>query len=582
MKFAFLEPKAPGRHIFSRIQLPRLGNVLLATLLARRGHQCRVLIEEVRPIRPEDLEWADVVGISSTTSTAPAAYRWAAAARRLGKRVVMGGPHVTFLPDEALEHADFVVRGEGEETLLELAEALEGEREPSGILGLSYLDAGGTRHNPSRPLLTDLDALPSPDFSFVEGWKPSRVLPLSTSRGCPFACRFCSVVPMFGSRYRFQSVGRVLEDLGRYASSTQHVFFCDDNFAARPRRAKEICRGILDRGMKLEWSAQVRTDCANDPELLDLMARAGCWCVFLGLESINPRTLEAYDKRQSVDDIRRGVAAFRERRIRTHGMFVSGCDTDDRQTLRETVRFAREAAIDTVQFLNLTPAPGTPIFEEMERAGRIRTRDWSLYDAHHVVFEPVRFTPDELQNETQRASARFYSLRGAVRTLMRRDLFGFGLRLFAWQESRRNRLGKRPFLHGLRGELLRGAAKLKELLPTERVRSVALPTVGLSDDQKRFLLEFVRHKDERAQVKRLLAESLENRLKCMSTTHFGLSSPVMNVSRLEAGARLALASVRAASRALDITADAAIKKPKRREKETGVDFSLVDYTRGIS
>jgi hypothetical protein len=297
---------------------------------------------------------------------------------------------------------------------------------------------------------------------------------------------------MFGSRYRFQSVGRVLDDLERYATSTRHVFFCDDNFAARRGRAKEICRGILDRGLKIEWSAQVRTDCAQDPELLDLMAKAGCWCVYLGLESTNPRTLEAYDKRQSVDDIRRSIAAFRGRSIRVHGMFVFGCDTDDRRTLRDTVRFARQTEIDTVQFLILTPAPGTPVYDDLTRAGRIRTRDWSLYDAHHVVFEPVRFTPDELQHETERASARFYSLGGALRSLKRGDLFGSGLRLYAWHETRRNRQGKRPFLRALRQEVFRGAQAVRELLPKERVHAVALPTVGLSEEQKRFLVAYVR------------------------------------------------------------------------------------------
>ncbi|MDW7709659.1 MAG: radical SAM protein [Deferrisomatales bacterium] len=490
MRYLFIEPKAPGQHIFSRIPIPRLGNVLLATILARHGYECRVLVEEVRPVRTEDIAWADVVGISSTTTTAPAAYAWADLARAAGKIVVMGGPHVSFLADEALEHSDYVVRGEGDEAMLELAQALGGTRDPASIGGLSYRAAGAVRHNPSRPFLQDLDPLPTPDFSLVEGWSPRRVLPLSTSRGCPFQCRFCSVIPMFGTRYRFHSVGRVLDDLARAAASSRHVFVCDDNFAADKKRARAICQGMLDRGIRVQWSAQVRADCARDTELVDLMARAGCWYVYIGFESLNPHTLESFGKRQTVDDIRHAVEAFRGRGIRIHGMFVLGADQDDRRSIRETARFARRARIDSVQFLILTPTPGTPIHDEMAAAGRLLTRDWALYDAHHVVYEPLQLTPDELQREAERASARFYSLGSVLRGAARLDLFDMGLKLYAWGAARRLQRGKAPFLQNLRAGVLKGAQDLRQVLPA-RARLIALPTAGLPEGDRRFLVKFM-------------------------------------------------------------------------------------------
>lgn len=491
MRYLFIEPKAPGQHVFSRIPIPRLGNVLLATILARHGYDCRVLVEEVRSVRAEDVAWADVVGISSTTTTAPAAYAWADRARAAGKIVVMGGPHVSFLADEALEYSDYVVRGEGDEAMLELARALDGTRDPATIGGLSYRAAGAVRHNPSRPFLQDLDSLPTPDFSLVEGWSPRRVLPISTSRGCPFQCRFCSVIPMFGTRCRFQSVDRVLDDLSRAASSARHVFVCDDNFAADPKRARAICQGVLDRGIRVEWSAQVRVDCARDTELVDLMARAGCFYVYIGFESLNPRTLEAFGKRQTVQDIRSAVAVFRRRGIRIHGMFVLGADQDDRRSIRETARYARQARIDSAQFLILTPTPGTPIHDEMAAAGRLLTRDWALYDAHHVVYEPLQLTPDELQREAERATARFYSLGNALRGAARLDLFDVGLKLYAWGAARRLRRGKALFLETLRDGVLRGAQQLRQVLPAGP-RRVALPTAGLAEGQRRFLVQFLR------------------------------------------------------------------------------------------
>ena len=491
MRVLFVEPRPPRPHVFSRIQLPRVGPVLLATILNERGHEARVVVEEIRDITEADLEWADAVGISTLTPTAPRAYALADRVRAMGKPVFMGGPHVTFLPDEALDHVDVVVRGEGDETVPELVDAWAKGGAVEGIAGISFRRGGQTVHTPDRPLLKDLDDLPSPDFSLVTGWSTRRVTPISTSRGCPFRCRFCSVIPMFGTRYRFQSVGRVLADLERYAGTTEHVFFCDDNFAAHRGRARAICEGILARGLDLEWSAQVRTDVARDPDLVRLMARSGCWYVFIGLESINPKTLEAYDKRQTVQDIRRSVEVFHEHGIHVHGMFVLGADTDDRTTVRRTVEFARSLSIESVQFLILTPAPGTGLFEDMEKQGRLLTKDWTLYDGHHVVFEPVHFTPDELQREAVRATARFYSLRRVCVRIGRRNWFHAGLNLYAWHQARRFRRSVRPFVKALRRDLEKSLAPLRQALTRRRIRRVAYPVEGVPSEHLQYLRELL-------------------------------------------------------------------------------------------
>ncbi len=491
MRVLFIEPRPPRPHVFSRIRLPRLGSILLATILNGRGHESRVIVEEVHELSQEDLEWADAVGISTLTPTAPRAYAVADRARAMGKPVFMGGPHVTFLPDEALEHCDVVVRGEGDESVPELVDALEAGRSLDGIAGISFRRDGRTVHTPDRPLLGDLDRLPSPDFSLVEGWSPKRVTPLSTSRGCPFRCRFCSVIPMFGARYRFQSVSRVLADVETYSRHTDHIFFCDDNFAANRARARAICEGILERGLRVEWSAQVRTDVARDASLVELMARSGCWCVFIGLESINPRTLEAYDKRQSVEDIRRSVEVFRSHGIWVHGMFVLGADPDDRDTVRQTVRFARGAGIESVQFLVLTPAPGTGLYDDLRAQGRLVTTDWELYDGHHVVFEPVHFTPDELQREAMRAAARFYNLRRVGAALSRRDWFYAGLSLYAWHQARRFRRSGRPFVRALRRGVAERIEPLRQILRAGRVRRVAFPVEGVPAEHLRYLRELL-------------------------------------------------------------------------------------------
>ncbi len=343
----FIEARSPGAHVFSAFPIPRLGTILLATILKARGYRTRVYIEDVA--RPDwaALEKADVVGISSTTSTAPRAYALADGFRARGKTVIMGGPHPTFVADEALRHADYVVRGEGEETIVRLLDSLRQGAPLDGIDGLSYNTPAGPVHNPPRGLIQDLDGYPAPDFSLVHGWKRRPVIPIATSRGCPFDCKFCSVIKMFGRRYRFKSVERVLSEIPASANGRRpFVFFVDDNFTANRDRTRELLSRMIESGRKIEWSAQVRSDAAGDPELLRLMKDSGCRTVYIGFESINPLTLKAFRKKQGVEDIVRAVRAFKSHGIRIHGMFVLGADTDDLGVVSATGRFARDAGID--------------------------------------------------------------------------------------------------------------------------------------------------------------------------------------------------------------------------------------------
>ena len=224
-KIIFIEPKAPGFHIYSKWSLPRLGTVMLGTVLRNLGHDVKIYVEEIRKIEKEDLYSADLVGISTITSTAPRAYSLADEIRERGIPVVMGGAHPTFMPDEALEHADFVVRGEGEDAIVELIDVLDGKRQSGTVAGLSYRENNEIHHNPPRAFCPDLDAHPSPDLSLIVGFgsgtrsffKYNPIIPVVTSRGCPFHCRFCSVTTMFGRKYRFRSTTTI----SRRASSAR-------------------------------------------------------------------------------------------------------------------------------------------------------------------------------------------------------------------------------------------------------------------------------------------------------------------------------------------------------------------------
>lgn len=208
------------------------------------------------------------------------------------------------------------------------------------------------------------------------------------------------------------------------------VFFYDDNFVANPENTKRLLRLMIENKLTPGWTAQVRVDASEDEELLELMKASNCFFVYLGLESTNPETLRSYRKKLSVEQIQRGIERFHQYGIRTHGMFVLGADTDDVQTVRETVKFALKNKIDTVQFLILTPVPGTRFFKEMDEQGRLLTKDWSLYDGHHVVHRPLRMTPYQLQKETFKAMAKFYSVWELIRLFLRFDFVNFIYRTY--------------------------------------------------------------------------------------------------------------------------------------------------------
>ncbi|HOX29157.1 MAG TPA: radical SAM protein, partial [bacterium] len=217
-------------------------------------------------------------------------------------------------------------------------------------------------------------------------------------------------------------------ELQRY--NGRRIFFVDDNFTAVPRRSVELLEQMIRRGIHLKtWSAQARVDIAHSPELLDLMHRTNCSRVYIGFESANPKTLERFNKKQNVDDIRECVAALHKSRISVHGMFVLGADDDTPETLRETIRFTDKTKIDTVQFLALTPLPGTQTTRELQESGRIITRDWSLYDGHHVVFRPTGMTPYQLHKAIYKGMLSFYSWRNAFSYAARFDEVNAFLRI---------------------------------------------------------------------------------------------------------------------------------------------------------
>ncbi len=419
-KIIFIEPKAPNLHIYSQFKLPRLGLYILAAHMKRRGWDAEVIYEETENIDYSRFESVDLVGISTITSTAPRAYKIADRIREKQIPVIMGGPHVTFLSEEALEHADFLIRGEGENALMKFIDSWEGDKDYSLVPNLSYRKDGKTVHNPKGPVVEDLDEIPFPDFGkkFTKGIQKRRqTIPVQTSRGCPFNCEFCSVTGMFGKKFRFRSPQNVIKELRCYNRKNNHIFFYDDNFAANRKRLKLLLQAMIKEDFKFDWSTQVRVDIAKHKDLLKLMYKAGCRTLYIGLESVNPQSLLSIEKKQTVEEIKYAVKVIQKHGMRIHGMFVYGFDDDDWETVKKTIKFAKKTGISSSQFLILTPLPGSRLYNKMVSQGRLIFKDWSLYDAHHVVYKPAKFTLMALQKAQIISHKKFYSLKRSIKKL---------------------------------------------------------------------------------------------------------------------------------------------------------------------
>ncbi|HYA45713.1 MAG TPA: radical SAM protein [Acidimicrobiales bacterium] len=418
MRVVLVEPRPPGHNVYDFALLPRLGLPLMGRMLAEAGHDVRIYCELLSPVDIEECLAADLVGISSTTATQPAAYRLADLLAASGVRVVLGGPHVSFRQDEALAHAPFVVRGEGQATLLELVDCLEKELPLSQVRGLSFRDEDGEScRNPGRPTTTQeqFAALPAPDLSLIAGYERMATKPIMTQWGCPFDCEFCSVTTMFSRSVRRRSTDQVLAELAGLGAD--RAFFYDDNFVVNKARTTELLTGMISANLTPSWSAQVRADVVLrsvarpdvDHEFLSLMRRAGASVVMIGFEAITDEGLASVGKRLNVATQRKAVQAFHDHGIAVHGMFIAGLYTDDVTTAPATAVFARRLGIDTFQLMAETPLPGTRLWERVTAEGRLLSEDWSLFDGHQVVMRPARMSPLDLQLGVLEAMRRFYS-----------------------------------------------------------------------------------------------------------------------------------------------------------------------------
>lgn len=406
MKISLVEPKAPSYNVYTAFikHLPMMGPIYLGTILKDGGHDVTIYNENIEEIDYSKIKDSDVLGISIMTSTAPRGYEIAENFRALNPkgRIIIGGAHATFLPEEAAEYADHVVQGEGELVISDL---------------VKY---GGEKIIQCNPV-QNLDDLPFPDFSLIDGLKGRlRMTPISTSRGCPYDCTFCSVTAMFGRKYRFRSTESVIEELSRFKH--QRVFFYDDNFGANRARTKELLNQMIERKLTAPWITQVRADIFKDEELVSLMAEANCSRLCIGFESVDQEVLKSYNKKQTPEDVTNCIKVLHKYGIKVHGMFISEGYSDIYDKL----------GIDSLQLSILIPVIGSKLYTSVQSTRKFITEkfpnDWKLYDGGHVVHWPDNMSPYEMQRQTLQALKNFYSRYNMIKFFLRGRIRDFGTR----------------------------------------------------------------------------------------------------------------------------------------------------------
>jgi radical SAM superfamily enzyme YgiQ (UPF0313 family) len=409
---ALTEAKSPFFRPIKYSLFPPLGLATLAGYLPR-DDEIEIQDEHVETLRLDDTP--DLVVIQVYITSAKRAYRIADLYRAIGSYVVLGGLHVTSLPDEAAQHADTIFLGPGEDTW------------PAFLADFKNGEPKRRYQSTSRTLA----GLPPIRRDLIK--RPLYLVPNSivVSRGCPHVCDFCYKEAFFegGRSFYTQTVDAALAEIDRLPG--RHLYFLDDHLFGDRRFASALFEGM--RGMGRLWQAAGTVNAVLARDLLEQAVAAGLRSLFVGFETLNPENLVEQRKYQNLKrDYAAAIRRLHDNGVMINGSFVFGMDGDDGTVFERTVEWAIEHGIETSTFHILTPYPGTALYKRIEQQRRIIDRDWDRYDTRHTVFRPARMSPDELERGYWRAYRDFYRWRSIARGAAAHGDVLAGLRHFAY------------------------------------------------------------------------------------------------------------------------------------------------------
>ncbi len=391
-----------GKALYS----PVTGLLAVAALIPENEYEIILIDENIESI-DFDLK-VDMVGISAMTSYVQRGYEVADEFRKRGVPVIMGGVHVSYLPQEALKHADAVVVGEAEMIMDKILDDLK-----QGQLKGVY----------KGKVLHSMIGLPKPRQGLLKSNRYINKGFIQTSRGCHHGCTFCAEPTMYGLRFRYRPIEDLIAEIEHLQERV--ILLNDADFFGTPKRAIEVMKAFKGRG--LQWQAAVNSRDANDERLLELAAESGCFMLSIGFESVSKTTLRNVHKCQNnPDDYAALVEKLHKYGIMVLGLFIYGFEGDEPSVFEETLKFNIDAKFDMCGYSLLTPYPGTINWFEMMRRKQIVSFDWDKYDQSHIVFKPTGLSSDQLYQGYLDAYDGFYT----ASSMMKR---------FPWDGSR-NRL----------------------------------------------------------------------------------------------------------------------------------------------
>lgn len=410
--------------------LPPLGLTILAAVIRKNNIPVTILDAAVLSLSYEQAaeriikERPGYVGFTAVTVSIHKAAKLAEMIKSIDPGIItlIGGPHLTAIPEETMDFFpafDIGVVGEGELTIIRLLESLEKKRPLEGSPGLIFRKNGKIVNTGRAELIDNLDTLPRDAWDLLPGFpltykssvhKLGRwpTTSLISSRGCPFQCRFCDN-SMFGRRIRGYSADYLLKTI-KYLQKNygiKDIFFNDDNFIVLKNRLIEFCGLLQQERIDLTWGCYGRVDNIPDIQLLKTMKKAGCWRISFGLESGSQEVLDFYRKNETLEQMEKAISWTREVGIRSKGFFMFGNFLETKETLRQTIKFAKRIKLDDFHVTFLTPLPGTEIYDIADKYGTFE-RDWRKMNMWYPVFVPYGLSRGILEKYRKKAFLDFY------------------------------------------------------------------------------------------------------------------------------------------------------------------------------
>jgi radical SAM superfamily enzyme YgiQ (UPF0313 family) len=359
-------------------------------------------------------EPADLVGITAGTSNVTRGYQIADEYKKRGVKVIMGGIHPTVRAEEALDHCDSVCLGEAELIWNDVLEDVKNNRLKNKYKAETYF-------NLQDYVLPRRDLMTSSDSIFYSA------ATIETSRGCPYNCDFCSVSLTHGNKIRYRQVDAVAEEISTI--NRKRFFFVDNNLVANHHKAKELFKSLVP--LKIKWTGQATISIADDPELLKYAADSGCYGLLIGIESVTDEGMKKYQKsKKDFGALKSAIKSMNDHGIAVLAHMVFGNDFETKDSMVETLERLNELDIVSATLGIMVPYPGTKLADDLEKEERILTRDWNLYDIHHLVFKPLNFGTEEFIEQIQQIRRKFFTFGNILsRTINCRNLNALGFNL---------------------------------------------------------------------------------------------------------------------------------------------------------